>query len=552
MTTVPNDQNTVYVTGHKHPDTDSICSAIAYAQLKEKLGVQAVACRLGDINNETSYLLKRFGFELPEYLDDARSQLQEIEYDRPISIMPETTIFEAWQLMNSNGGKRGLVVTDEANHLLGMVTNSNLTAVAMGDTAKSIELLKKTPIEYIVKTIKGKLIYAPETTRLNGKVSIIAVAEHKLDNYELSDRTVIVGNDWEAQLQAVEKDAACLVVVWADFIRDEVIEKAKEKGCAIIISGHGTLNTSRYIFYSSPVKDLMTTGLITFNRNEFVEDVSNKIIKTRYRSYPVVDDKNRVHGLISRYHLLNAKKKKIILVDHNEISQSVEGILEADLLEIIDHHRIGDIQTTKPIMFRNQLVGSTCTIIANLYEETHMKMEKNTAGLLCGAIISDTLNFKSPTTTSIDFHTARRLAQQADVQIDELAKSMFTIGAGLHEKTPIQILEHDIKEFNIFKTKLTVSQMSLYDLNQLKPIRVQLLEAMEAYAQEKQLDLMLMLFTSLEQNGSTMFYAGREKWIAEEAYPGISNDDLYVFADVISRKKQVIPKLSSVIIENHR
>ena len=535
----------IHITGHKHPDTDSICSAIAYAELKRKLGYNAIACRLGEVNHETTYVLKRFGFQHPIILEDARMRLNEIDLDMAVTIKEETTIYEAWQLMSAE--KKVLCVVDDDHHLLGVLTNSNLASVAMGDTAKSIELLSKTPIEYIVKTVQGALVYAPKVTRLNGKVSIVAVAEHKLDNYELKDRAVIVGNDTEAQLQAIEKDAACLVVVWADIIQDEVIKAAKEKGCAIIMSGHGTLNTSRYLFYSSPIKFIMSTELVTFEKTEFVDDALNKVVKSRFRSYPVVDGDGRIFGLVSRYHLLNARRKQIILVDHNETAQSVDSLMEADLLEIIDHHRIGDIQTNKPINFRNQLVGSTCTIVANLYDENRVPMEPNIAGLLCAAILSDTLNFKSPTTTIVDVHTAQRCARIAELNTDVLAKDIFTKGAGIHEKTALEIVENDIKEFAIGNYRVMVGQMSLFDVQQIEEIREDVLKAMSSFVKEKRLDLLLLLFTSLEHHGSAMLYMGREKWIAEEAYPGINNQRLSLFEDILSRKKQVIPRLSSVV-----
>ena len=540
----------IHITGHKHPDTDSICSAIAYAELKRKLGYNAIACRLGEVNHETRYVLKRFGFQHPVILDDARMRLNEIDLDKAVTIKEETTIYEAWQLMSTE--KKVLCVVDDDNHLLGVLTNSNLASVAMGDTAKSIELLSKTPIEYIVKTVQGALVYAPKVTRLNGKVSIVAVAEHKLDNYELKDRTVIVGNDTEAQLQAIEKDAACLVVVWAESIRDEVIKAAKEKGCAIIMSGHGTLNTSRYLFYSSPIKFIMSTELVTFEKTEFVDDALNKVVKSRFRSYPVVNGDGRIYGLVSRYHLLNARRKQIILVDHNETAQSVDSLMEADLLEVIDHHRIGDIQTSKPINFRNQLVGSTCTIVANLYDENRVPMEPNIAGLLCAAIISDTLNFKSPTTTIVDVHTAQRCARIAELNTDVLAKDIFTEGAGIHEKTALEIIENDVKEFAIGNYRVMVGQMSLFDVQQVEEVREDVLKAMTAFVKEKRLDLLLLLFTSLEHHGSAMMYTGKEKWIAEEAYPGIDNQHLKLFDDILSRKKQVIPRLSSVVEGRHR
>ena len=534
----------IHVTGHKHPDTDSICSALAYANLKRKQGLDAIACRLGEVNHETRYILNRFGFEEPMVLNDARMTLSEIDLDEPVTISPETTIFEAWQIIQDE--KKALVVVDQDQRVLGFVTNSDLSSIAMGDTAKSIELLQKTPISYIAQTLRGTLVYEPEHPRLNGKVSIIAVAEHKLENYELADRTVILGNDTEAQLQAIEKDAACLVVVWSEKINDSVIALAKEKGCAIIISGHGTLNTSRYLYYSTPVRYIMSTDLLTFQRSEYVDDVLARLVKTRFRSYPVLDEKNHIYGLISRFHLLNARKKKIILVDHNEVSQSVDAVLDGDLMEVIDHHRIGDITTSKPIMFRNQLVGSTCTIIAQLYDEARVPLDGKMAGLLCAAIISDTLNFKSPTTTQTDINTGQRLARIAQVNTEDLAKDIFTNGSGLKDKSIEDIIEHDIKEFTLGKYRVMVGQMSLYDPNVIEPLRVDLVKAMKAYAAEKRLDLLMLLFTGLENNKSAVLYAGKEAWIATDAFDKVSNDAL-VYYDVISRKKQVMPRLSAVV-----
>ncbi len=539
-----NTNQAIHVTGHKHPDTDSICSAIAYAALKRKQGLDAIACRLGEVNHETSYILNRFGFEEPKVLNDARMTLSEIDLDEPVTISPETTIFEAWQIIQNE--KRALVVVDQDLRVLGLVTNSNLSSIAMGDTAKSIELLQKTPISYIAQTLKGTLVYEPEKPHLNGKVSIIAVAEHKLENYELSDRTVILGNDTEAQLQAIDKNAACLVVVWSEKIADSVVEKAKEKGCAIIISGHGTLNTSRYLYYSTPVKFIMSTELLTFQRSEYVDDVLAKLLKSRFRSYPVLDEKRHVYGLISRFHLLNARKKKIILVDHNEVSQSVDAVLDGDLMEVIDHHRIGDITTSKPIMFRNQLVGSTCTIIATLYDEARIPLDGKMAGLLCAAIISDTLNFKSPTTTQTDINIGARLARIAQLNTEDLAKEIFTNGSGIKDKSVEEIIENDIKEFTLGKYRVMVGQMSLYDPNVIEPLRVDLIAAMKAYATEKRLDLLLLLFTGLENNQSAILYAGKESWIATDAFDGITNDSL-VYYEVISRKKQVMPRLSAVV-----
>ena len=271
-----------------------------------------------------------------------------------------------------------------------------------------------------------------------------------------------------------------------------------------------------------------------------------KVFKSRFRSYPVLDEKNHVYGLISRFHLLNARKKKIILVDHNEVSQSVDAVLDGDLMEVIDHHRIGDITTSKPIMFRNQLVGSTCTIIATLYDEARVPLDGKMAGLLCAAIISDTLNFKSPTTTQTDINTGARLARIAQLNTEALAKDIFTNGSGLRDKSVEDIIENDIKEFTLGKYRVMVGQMTLYDPNVIEPLRPELIKAMKAYAVEKRLDLLLLLFTGLENNQSAILYAGKEAWIATDAFDGISNDRL-VYYEVISRKKQVMPRLSAVV-----
>lgn len=536
----------VYVVGHRHPDSDSICASIAYANLKREKGYNAIAARLGDVNHESEYLLSRFGFAKPVYLDDARSQLYEIEMDDPIIVNEETTILEAWNLMTEKG-KPTLVVADEYNKLIGIVTMSNMSDVAMGDTAKSIELLKETPIDYISKSIKGKLLHAPHQTRLNGKVSIIAIAASKLDNYDLKDRLVIVGNDTQAQLDVIAKDAACLVVVWAPSVSPAVIAYATERGCAVILSGHGTMNTARYLFYSSPIKHVMSRNVVTFNKLEYVSEVSKKIIKSRHRAYPVVDDRGHIFGLVSRFHLLNARNKSIILVDHNEVSQSVENILEAQILEIIDHHRIGDIQTSMPINFRNQLVGSTSTIIALMYREQNVEIPSNIAGLLLGAILSDTLNFNSPTTTPTDKEVATMLANIAKIDIAVFAKELFSIGSSVINRTPQELIEYDIKEYVIANYRFRLGQVNIYDLNELAKIRSSLLVAMEAYCVEHKLDLLLMIFTSIEKNGSIMFVAGKEKWIVEEAYPTILQGSDIFIEHVVSRKKQIIPRLSLVI-----
>lgn len=533
----------VYVTGHKNPDTDSIVSAIAYANLKQKMNINAYPCRLGPINPETQYILDRFKVHVPMLLQDARAQLDEIEMDKPITMSPETTMYECLELMK-NTGKTTLSVVNHLDQLLGLVTSSNLSNVLMGDTARSIELLSKTPLEYISKTVDGKLIYAPENPHISGKTSIPAISASGLSNYDLEDRIVIIGNDTQAQLDCIAMNAGLLIVVWASNIAPMVIQAAQEKNCGIILSGHGTMNTSRYLFYASPVKEVMTKDLIVFNKSEFVEDAAARMIRSRYRSYPVVDNSNHIFGFVSRYHLLNAKKKKIILVDHNEMRQSVHGIEHAEIIEIIDHHRIGDISTSRPITFRNEIVGSTATIISKMYLEADIPIKKPMAGLLLGAMISDTLNFKSPTTTNTDVALASKLALIAELDIDEYAREIFMVTNTLKNEEMSDVLAYDQKEFDIAGHKVIISQMTMYQLNELAAVEENLKVEMDNLLKQRGADLVVMVFTSIHDNGSKIYSSGELAEIVEMTFPNNPDEENSFQDGIVSRKNQIVPKIT--------
>lgn len=539
----------IYVTGHKHPDSDSIVSAIAYAQLKNRQGIPATACRLGELNDETKYLLNRFGFEEPMLFEDARAVMQEIDMDGPLTVTPESTMYETMHIMEESG-KRSLGVVNEKNQLLGMVTKSDLATIGLGDTALSIQLLQNTPASYIAKTINGELVYDAPQTHFNGKVSIIAIAETRLKNYELKDRLVIVGNDTDAQLAAIRKGAGILIVVWADGVEDEVIEQAQRANCSIIISGHGTMNTSRYLFFAPPVKLIMKTDLISFNVDDFVQDVEKKMMKTRFRSYPVVDNENHLFGYVSRYHILNSHNKKVILVDHNEYSQSVKGIEDAELLEVIDHHRIGDIFTSRPISFRNEIIGSTATIISSIYMENQMRISKELAGLMLGAILSDTLKFRSPTATGKDQGVAAALAEIAELDIDTFAKELFMVSSNIRGKSMYELISQDIKKFEIDERPVMIAQVIALELDEVKEIAQPLLQEMEKVAKDKGLDLLVVAFTSILENGSVFFGAGDLAPVVSEVFPDKEGERFSFQEDILSRKNQIVPMLTRAII-NH-
>lgn len=539
------DKDIVYVCGHRHPDTDSIASAIAYADLKNKLGTKAVACRLGDLNDETDYVLEKLGFAHPVLLKDARATLDEIEMDEAVSIHIDASIKDAMDIVQKN--RQTLAVVDDRDQLLGLVTNTNLSHVAMGDTAATIELLKRTSVSNITKAIDGILVYEPEQFKFNGKTSIVALSEDKLANYDLSHRLVILGNDETSQIAAIEKGAACLVLVWTDWVNERVVDLAKAHDCAIIRSTHGTMNTSRYLLFAPSVREVMTTDLTSFNMNEFVEDVGRRMLKSRFRSYPVTDDQNRIYGFISRYHILNSSSKKLILVDHNEYSQSVEGIENADVLEVIDHHRIGDLSSVKPIYFRNEIIGSTSSIVAKMYQEHNIEMPKNIAALLQAALISDTLNLKSPTTTEQDVQIMKRLESISGLDRFDLAKEIYEVTSSFKNKTYDEIINQDIKTFYISNKAVMVSQVLIYHFKELDPIFDAFKEAVETYVTNHRLDLLVVVFTSIEDNGSIMISAGALKEAVLEAFPKGDGKHGTFLADVVSRKNQIIPRLASAI-----
>lgn len=543
------DKKTIYITGHRHPDTDSIVSAIAYAQFKERKGIHALPCRLGEINAETRYLLNRFNVEEPMLFEDARATLDEIDIDEPVTISPMTTMMEALQMMTDQN-KQSLSVVTEQNKLMGMVTKSDLANIGLGDTALSIKLLKDTPTEFIAKTINGQVLYDDEDRHFNGKVSIIAIAETRLRNYELKDRLVIVGNDQDAQITAIAKGAGMLVVVWTDEVAEEVLEMAKIYHCPIIKSGHGTMNTTRYLFFAPPVKLIMKTDLISFNINEFVEEVGKKLVKSRYRCYPVVDDDNRLCGYVSRYHILNQHNKQVILVDHNEYSQSVKSIEKADLLEVIDHHRVSDIATHRPIFFRNEIIGSTAAIITSIYMENQMSIPKPLAGLLLGAILSDTLKFKSPTTTEKDMGMAKALAEIAELDIEQFAKEMFKVSSNITGKAANELLNQDVKQFDIDGKKVAIAQVIAYQVSEARDIEAELQTVMKEFAASKGLDLIVCVFTSILENGSVFYAAGELEKAVVEAFPDKVGETHSFQEDILSRKNQIVPMLSRAIINS--
>lgn len=539
----------IYITGHRHPDTDSIASSIAYAFFKRSQGIHAVPCRLGALNKETRYLLSRFGFPEPMLLQDARMKLSEIMMDEPVSITPDTTIYETLKIMQKDNHAYCGVV-DEKQHLLGMVTKSDLAVVGLEDTARSIDILAHTPTENIRKTINGEIVYDDDQFYISGKVSIIAMTElDRLGNFDVKDRIVIVGANTEAQLKLIEQGAGLLIIVWCDKVDEKVIASAKEHHCPIIRSGYGSMNTSRYLYFAPSVERIMKKKLVSFHSNELAEDVGNKMLKSRYRVYPVVDQEDRLVGYISRYHIMDSKKRKLILVDHNEFSQSVNAVEKGKVLEVIDHHRINDFTTSQPVMFRNEIVGSTATIVATIFRENRMLIPPNLAGLLLGAILSDTMNFHSPTTTERDRSNANILAALADLDVEDFAEELFTVTSNQEKTSFSDMINQDLKIYDIHTCKLSISQVIVPSARETTADAREITGVVERFAQRKQLDLAVLVFTSILENGSVVYVGGNRSSWAIEAFPDKEGEEHTFQENLLSRKQQILPALTSVITD---
>ena len=538
--------NKVYVIGHKNPHADSVAAAIAYAAYKREQGIDAVPCVLGKINKESKYLLDRFGFEKPMLLETAQVRLDEVDLASPIAITPETTIFESVHLMDKEK-REGFAVVDEEKKILGWVSKSDLANIALNDTKLLHGMLRDTPTEYIAKTISGSVIYDDAERHLNGKVSILTMTnKDNLEDYDVTDRIVITGSNKKAQKILIEKGAGMLIIIWEMKVDDSVIKLAEEYHCTIILSGYGAMNTSRYLFFAPPVRMMMTKKPMKFYVHELAEDAGRKMGRAQFRAFPVVDEEEHLIGYLMRHHILNYNDKQLILVDHNEFSQSVKGIEKARVLEVIDHHRVTDFSTSRPVSFRNEIVGSTCTIIATIFRENQVPIEENLAGLMLGGLLSDTMNLQTPTTTEKDVQTANILAALAGLDLDRFTEELFSVtedeGGSLEELMNRDIVFEDVMGVRLMLTKVNVPQVEPY-----RDRAEDMQHTLDVLTKNKNADIGILSITSALENRSILFGAGdKANWLFE-AYPDPEGEPHSIHEGLISRKMQILPSISSVI-----
>lgn len=535
----------IYVIGHKNPDTDSICSAIAYADLRQKVTGQVhEAKRAGHVNDETAYVLDRFGVEAPKLLTDVRLQVRDLDIHEMPGLKPNASIRDTWERMRQEQAKTLPIVKDD--ELVGVVSTGDIAKSYMDVYDSGILSKARTQYRNIIKTLDGTMITGNEHGYfMRGKVAIGASSPNLMEEFIEKDDLVILGDREEAQACAVNIDASCMVICKDAEVSPKLIQKAKEQSIVIIQTPYDTFTTARLINQSIPVKFYMTSGPLTmFRMNDYVDDIKDIMAKKRFRDFPILDRHGRFKGFISRRRFLGASKKKVILVDHNERSQAVDGIEEAEIIEIIDHHRLGDIETVSPITFRNQPVGCTATIINQMYEENEIEVPREIAGLLCGAIISDTLLFRSPTCTPLDERTAKKLAKISDIDLEQMAQEMFNAGSNLKGKSAEDICFQDFKQFTVNDTIFGVGQITSMSKEELVAIRDMMTEHLPKVLEAHNLNMIYFMLTDILAESTELLCVGTgARGIALSAFDLPDNAKSLTLKGVVSRKKQLIPVL---------
>ena len=542
------------VLGHRNPDTDSICSAICYAGFKHQLtGENYEPCRAGNVNPETQYVLDYFKLKAPCLVENVKTQVKDIEIRKTKGVSRGISLKNAWGLMQENNVVTLPCVTEEGL-LEGVITIGDITKSYMNLYDSSIISKACTKYANILDTLEGSMVVGDSEAYFDrGKVLIAAANPDLMENYIEKHDLVILGNRYESQLCAIEMEAGCIIVCEGAGVSLTIRKLAQERGCAVITTPYDTYTTARLINQSMPISYFMTKeNIIEFSEEDYLDDIREIMASKRHRDFPILDSDGKYIGMISRRNLLGAKGKSIILVDHNEKSQAVEGMESADIREIIDHHRLGTVETMSPVFFRNQPLGCTATIIYQMYQENHMEIDKTTAGLLCSAIISDTLLFRSPTCTPIDKAAGLALAQIAGLDIEKYAIDMFAAGSNLKGKSDGDIFYQDFKRFTVGNSVFGIGQITSLNAVELKDLRTRMSAYTEKEREQHEIDMMFFMLTNILTESTDLICTGQgaEQLVAnafhvkDEDVENVSGQTGIVkLPGVVSRKKQLAPQI---------
>ena len=534
--------DSVYVIGHRNPDTDSIVAAISYAALNNALGENSyVAARIGHLNTETAFLLDRFGFKPPVYIRSVRTQVCDIDYDTPPALSQAVPVSYAWKMLHlqNTATVSALPITHEDGTLFGMITAGRIAECDMESLNRPVA--HEIPVCNLLSALEGRIINREEDffDSISGEVTIPLSG--------LSDiqpgMIVLCGDQKDIADRAIAVGASCLI-----FCRTSMFEQYRNisSRTCVISTPFDPYRAARMIFQSIPIGRIAAKDdVVFFHLNDYLDDVRETVIKSRYRSYPVLNEEEKVVGTLSRYHLIRPRRKKIVLVDHNEVGQSVPGLDQADIIGIIDHHRLADVQTGNPVFVRNEPIGSTTSIIATMYQERGIMPSPNLAGLMAAAIISDTVMFKSPTCTNRDRLLAERLARHAGIDPEALGRDMFSRGAS-PDKSAADLISSDQKEFHLSSHSLAISQITTVDSDAFLSRKDEIISELTRQRAEKKYDLMMVMITNVLKEGTELLFAGDGDAIRNAFGVEDIHDNHVFLPHVLSRKKQIVPALSQI------
>lgn len=539
--------NPIYIIGHKNPDTDSVCSAIAYARLKCQLtGGDYQPCRAGEINEETAYVLARFGVDAPPLVETLEPRASDVSFHRSPGISPDASLLQAWQQMGQEGVHTLGVV--KKGRLLGIVTLGELAEAYWKDLDCTALARAETRYRNLAETLAGRMLTGDPAGCMEGERVIVYSAEA-----EVQGGLVLVGQDKKEQLDALKGGAAGLIVCASTQVSDKVLSLAQTCNCSLIVTPYDLYTASRMLGQAIPVRAIMKTeGIVSFDEDDFVSEMRTAMARRRFRCFPVLSEGGSYIGMVTQRHLLELERQRVILVDHNERAQAVDGVLSADILEIIDHHRLGSIETMQPVYFRNQPLGCTATILSQIYHEKGLVPDAQTAGLMLAAILSDTLMFRSPTCTLTDERAARELAALADVDLEELALAMFRAGSDLDEKTEQELFDRDCKVFTCDGIRFAAGQVSSVSPEKLFAMQDRMERYIRRVCEEQQLDMVLFLMTNILDESSTLLFTGTDAdTVVASAFGSEAEGHAIRIPGLLSRKKQLVPAVMRAIRQLH-
>ena len=532
----------IYVTGHRNPDTDSIVAAIAYASLRNALGDREyTAARLGHVSDETQFILNHFGFAAPTFISNVYTQVQDLGFDKPPILSTGVTVDRAWNELQERKELRAIPIANDDGTLFGLISREDIARYNMELNNSCV--LDRVPLFNVLSVLEGQVINdaGEYLDTVSGEVVLSIPESRGSSPFANTDCVMICGNQPDMIRQALESNINCLILCRTELEPD--LLKIDTKTC-IIHTPFDAYKATRMIFQSTPIGRICTTkDLVCFHLEDQVDNVKETVWRYRKPCYTILDENDKIVGILTRYHLLRPRRKRVVLVDHNEAAQSVPGLDEADILEIIDHHRLADIQTNNPIFVRNEPVGSTNTIIAAMYQEKGLIPSEKLAGMMAAAILSDTVMFKSPTCTVRDIRTAERMARIANISLEELGKKIFS--ETVISKSAKDLFYTDYKEFQIASHNLAVSQVTCLDSESVLSRKEELLVEMRKVVEETKASLVILMLTDVLLEGSHLLYVGDDDVISQ-AFDVIAKDNEVFLPGVMSRKKQIIPSLSAL------